>query len=273
MAKSSFCQADNTFYILDTADSKYYNQRFYDYYNDSVIRAKVFYNGDESKIHYEFIRVNINKYYCIEYTADGKKINEGIAIKDSHPFDSLPINIYDSNGNNFATKYSRSFKFTKDEFWYENIDSLSSYNYGKYKNGIRDSIWQIVKDWNIESEVYYNNGKLIKEEKVNLAGTGDIKIKKLLERKWNLYDGFHSDTLRFLPGEILKADMQYLQFNNNGTLTGRIYGGVEISPIIKGSWELTDNNKKIKLVIKGKPGIAKIIYISKYGLTFSFEEL
>jgi hypothetical protein len=272
LSKHSICQFERTFLILDTADARYYSENYCEYYKDSIIRSKVFFYGDESKLHYEFIRVDINKYYCIEYTTDARKINEGIVIKESKAFDSLPIPVYDSNGNIIATKNINSYKFIKDELWYEGIDSFANYSFGLYKKGLRDSIWLVIRGRNIETEITYANGKIIKEEKINLAGSGNIKIKELLEREWDLITQSYSVPLKFVPGNPSEQRNKYLQFNKDGSFTGRIAGSVEISSLIKGSWQLTADYKKIKLTIKGKESFAIIKYISKYGLVLSFED-
>lgn len=217
-----------------------------------------------NKIHFEFIKVNGSKYYCIEYIKNGDYINEGTVKKDTEPYDAIEIPIIDSLGKQTCIKKIDLFKFCKDGFWTENIDGHLYFYYesGKYKNGKKNGIWQVFKINNVEKNIFYENGVILKKEIANLTGSADKKIESILMQRWKQVN-VGILPLEFIPDKDHREKYSYFQLNKNGTYVW--YNRTYIKPE-EGTWELNKEKTQIKITSKFVSTNYSIAYISKYGL-------
>lgn len=270
-----FPQTGELRFIVDSVSAKkdMINDNWYDYYDGEVIRCKTFYNYPMNPVHFEFIKIGEEKYYCLEFAADGSILNKGVARKESRPYDELKIPIIDSAGNVISEKKILDYyKLYRDEFWKENIDSGYTYAYGKYVNGKRDSTWITVLRGNVEKEILYRQGEIANIEIVNITANGEKKIREILAGKWELIDdSFSQMFIEFKPYSDKKNTTDYLALNANGTYKRhyRVWDPQDD----QGKWKLTDNGGTLQLFSESNKAASqkfKINYISKYGLKISF---
>lgn len=146
----NFCFGQNfssTYLILDSADVN--NASSPDcctYYKNQKIVSKLHYNYWPNRVHYEFVLLGKDKYYCIEYDSAGKKLQEGPAIKESKPFQTFEIPVYNNDGEVIKTKKALNFKLGKDEEWTEYDSAYLNFKRGFYKKGVKEGKWTVVKN-------------------------------------------------------------------------------------------------------------------------------
>jgi hypothetical protein len=162
------------------------------------------------------------------------------------------------------------FKFSKDEYWTEYYNG-NSYRYGKYNNGLKDSIWVDIRGrTDLMSKLFFRKGVLQKTERIDLAQTGDKRIADLMVRKWDIQTFSYSNTQQFIPGKESEHTTRYISFKKEGTCIF-LFMNVENGSKKEGRWELIENSNKVKMTFKNEIMIASIDYISEYSLTLTFE--
>ncbi|MEO6669167.1 MAG: hypothetical protein ABIN36_06805 [Ferruginibacter sp.] len=271
----NFCfgQIENLHFTIDTDLLKDSVIHEFDFYKDSVIRCRSFYTSRKDKVHYEYIKLNPDKFYCIEYDTTCKKIAVGVVKKETRPFYILEIPEYDSNGNVIRIGKTGQFKFCKDEYWKENIEGYGNYISGIYINGKKDSAWVQYKNWFPEQRKYYDKGNYFKDEKINIAGSQAQKIKELLtEKKWIVQKFSMTETQAFLLQKSNDSnDRFYIYFKSNDSCEWFMRSAHDGNYIKNGSWKLNENSiLEIKLE-KDKLFQATIDYLSEYGLILTFK--
>ncbi|MEO8770150.1 MAG: hypothetical protein ABI402_08700 [Ferruginibacter sp.] len=271
MLNCNFCfgQIENLRFIIDTTLSKDSGIHEFDFYRDSVIRGKSFYTSKEDKVHFEYLKLEPNKFYCFEYDTTGKKTAEGVVKKEARPYDIIEMSVYDSNGNIIGVKKTDQFKFCRDEYWIENIKADGEQESGKYINGLKDSLWVQYKNFWPEKDIFYRKGIVVKEVMVNIAGTTDKRVKEFLTRKWKVLEFSRTPTQQFIPSKENDNDYNsYVYLKSNDSCQWYTNHGRTNK---KGSWKLIENNMiEIKLET-GKVFLATIDYLSEYGLSLTFK--
>lgn len=273
----NFCfgqEYGNPFPVFDTAEIKYLSQASTTYYKNNIIACRLYHDAASKKIHYEFIRLAKDRYYCTEYDSSGILINEGVAVKEAVPYEFLKTPFYDSQGNITGVKKYPFYKLVRDEEWIERTNVTSSMH-GKYSAGKKEGLWTEIKNKDdVEYKLYYKSGMLIKTEKINLANTGDPRIAALLVNKWIVTELSKTATQKFYPGEKLKNSRSqwYIELLKNGDCKMFSGGGHHSAGSVKtGKWETNQNFTVLKLIFTDKTLKASIDYISTYGLILSFE--